>query len=207
MKGRVISHSILTITHVFFTNIILMNYLIAILSSTYGKMKESGIFSFKVNLYQYCERYLIAFKDRDYGEMVMHPPPLAFIVGIIIPFSCSRILMKRLSKWMSYLMYWLENIVYVAIFLIFEVFISPIAYFKIWYNLFLIVRTTGIGTTGLVKGGMYCLIWAFLGPFIMIWIKIMDLRNFMIILMQHDGFTRTKQEKIAANRADDSTKL
>jgi hypothetical protein len=51
MKGRVISHSVLTVFHVFFTNIILMNYLIAILSSTYGKMKESGIFSFKVNLY------------------------------------------------------------------------------------------------------------------------------------------------------------
>lgn len=111
--------------------------------------------------------------------------------------------MAKLSKWMSYLMYWIENIVYVKIFMILELIISPIAYIKIWYNLFLIVRTTGIGTTGLVKGGIYCLVWAFLGPFIMIWIQIMDLRNFMIILMNHDGFTRTKQEKIAANRADD----
>jgi hypothetical protein len=35
----------------------------------------------------------------------------------------------------------------------------------------------------------------------------MDLRNFIVILMHHDGFTRTKQEKIAANRADDTLKL
>jgi hypothetical protein len=198
---------VLTIFHVFFTNIILMNYLIAILSSTYGKMKESGIFSFKVNLYQYCERYLIAFKDRDYGELVMHPPPLAFIAGLITPFCCSRIIMSRLSKWMSYLMYWIENFIFVVLFQIFEFLISPIAYLKIWYNLFLIVRTTGIGTTGLMKGGMYCIIWAFLGPFIMIWIQLMDLKNFVFILMHHDGFTRTKEEKIAANRADDALKL
>lgn len=36
MQGRLISHSVLLIFHVCFTNIILLNYLIAILSSTYG---------------------------------------------------------------------------------------------------------------------------------------------------------------------------
>ena len=91
--------------------------------------------------------------------------------------------------------------------MIFEFFLSPIAYLKIWYNLFLIVRTTGIGTTGLMKGGIFCIIWAFLGPFIMLWIQMMDLKNITLILINHDGFTRTKEEKIAANRADDASKL
>lgn len=39
MEGRVLSYSILLISHVFFANIILMNYLIAILSTTYENMK------------------------------------------------------------------------------------------------------------------------------------------------------------------------
>ncbi len=135
MKGRVISHSVLTIFHVFFTNIILMNYLIAILSSTYSKMRESGIFSFKVNLYQYCERFLIAFKDRDYGELVMHAPPLSFLCGILLPFVWSRSIIAKLSKGLSYLMYWFENLIIILLFAIFEIVVAPFAYLKVWYNL------------------------------------------------------------------------
>lgn len=51
MGTRELSHSILIIFHVFFANILLMNYLIAILSTTYENMKETGIFKYKVNLY------------------------------------------------------------------------------------------------------------------------------------------------------------
>lgn len=51
MGSRELSYSILLIGHVFFTNILLMNYLIAILSTTYDNMKQTGIFRYKVNLY------------------------------------------------------------------------------------------------------------------------------------------------------------
>mmetsp|Transcript_28235 Transcript_28235/g.21107 ORF Transcript_28235/g.21107 Transcript_28235/m.21107 type:complete len:101 (-) Transcript_28235:64-366(-) len=61
MEGREISHTLLTIFTVFFANILLLNYLIAILSTTYEKMRESGVFRYKCNLYSYCERYMIAF--------------------------------------------------------------------------------------------------------------------------------------------------
>jgi len=89
-------------------------------------------------------------------------------------------------------MYWFENIIYVLLFLIFEILISPFTYAKIWYNLLLILRTTDIGTTGIVKSVIYCLIWAFLGPFLMLGILAMDLWNFIVILSFHDGFTRTQ---------------
>ena len=207
MKGRVISHSMLTIFHVFFTNIILMNYLIAILSSTYSKMKQSGIFSFKVNLYQYCERFLTAFKDRDYGELLMHPPPLSFICGILVLFVWSRPAMSKLSKWISYMMFWVENVVYVLCFFLFEVIISPFAYLKIWFNLFQIVKTTGSGTLGFFKSLFYTLIWAFLGPLLMIYIVSVDIKNFLHILIFHDGFTRTKEDRIAAFKTDDNMKI
>lgn len=63
MPGREISSSLLMMFHVFFSNILLLNYLIAILSTTYENMKQTGIFRYKVNLYQYCEKYLVAFTD------------------------------------------------------------------------------------------------------------------------------------------------
>lgn len=193
MKGRVISHSMLTIFHVFFTNILLMNYLIAILSSTYSKMKQSGIFSFKVNLYKYCERYLIAFKDRDYGEMVMHPPPLSFICALLLPFMPSRPIMAKMSKAISYVMYWIENIVYVMCFFTFEIVISPIAYLKVCYNLLEILRASGSGTIAFSKAFLYCLIWVFFGLPIIIYITCLDIYNFLFILGHHEGFTRTKE--------------
>jgi hypothetical protein len=51
MDDRILSFSILLIIYVFFGNILLMNYLIAILSTTYENMKQTGIFKYKVNLY------------------------------------------------------------------------------------------------------------------------------------------------------------
>jgi hypothetical protein len=51
MGDRTLSFSILQIIHVFFSGILLLNYLIAILSTTYDNMKESGIFRYKVNLF------------------------------------------------------------------------------------------------------------------------------------------------------------
>jgi hypothetical protein len=90
MGDRVISHSLLTVFTVFFANILLMNYLIAILSTTYDKMKESGVFKYKCNLHTYCERYLIAFNEKGLGEFIIHPPPISFTLIIMFPFMLSR---------------------------------------------------------------------------------------------------------------------
>lgn len=48
---RDLIHNILMIGAVFFCNVLLMNYLIAILSTKYANMKDEGIFLYKVNLY------------------------------------------------------------------------------------------------------------------------------------------------------------
>jgi hypothetical protein len=43
--------SILLIIHTFFANVLMMNFLIAILSLTYENLKETVIFNYKVNQY------------------------------------------------------------------------------------------------------------------------------------------------------------
>jgi hypothetical protein len=56
-----LTHMLLLWIHIFAGNIILFNYLIAILSTTYSNMLEYGTFAYKVKLYQYCLRYITAF--------------------------------------------------------------------------------------------------------------------------------------------------
>lgn len=64
---RQTSFSIFMIIHLFISSILLLNYLIAILSTVYEVMRDFGDFSFKAGLYSYCERYLIPFDDPRFG--------------------------------------------------------------------------------------------------------------------------------------------
>ena len=50
-------HAVFLILHIFISNIFLLNYLIAILSTVYEKAEELGNFAYQSNKYQYIERY------------------------------------------------------------------------------------------------------------------------------------------------------
>jgi hypothetical protein len=140
MPGREISYSCLIIFHVFFANILLMNYLIAILSTTYDSMKENGIFKYKVNLYTYCERFIVAFQDRAYGEMILHPPPLTYFVFpyLVMPTFFNQ----SISVFMNYLsmtMYYIENCIFVVFFLVMELVCIGPTWIKVFFNITLAV--------------------------------------------------------------------
>jgi hypothetical protein len=57
------SNSVLTMIHVFLSNIFLLNFLVAILSTVYEIMQEHGEFSFKKNKYEFIEKYSVAMMD------------------------------------------------------------------------------------------------------------------------------------------------
>ena len=159
MGDRELSFSVLQIIFVFFGNILLMNYLIAILSTTYDNMKQTGIFKYKVNLYQYCERFMIAFEDESYGEMVLHPPPISYLSTIMIPFVFSSTLMKYVTMAFSYSMHWIENTFFIIGFFLFEIIIAPLAYLKVWFNIIM-------NSIGIIKTIINGLAWTILGlPF------------------------------------------
>ena len=50
-------HAIVIIFHIFISNIYLLNYLVAILSTVYELMVEQSDFAYKSSMYQYIERY------------------------------------------------------------------------------------------------------------------------------------------------------
>ena len=195
MDGRELSHSILLIFHVFFSNILLMNYLIAILSTTYENMKQSGIFRYKVNLYQYCERFMTAFNDRAYGEIVLHPPPLSYLSTMMIPFLVSSFLMGYISKGFSYCMFWLENIFFLIIFLVFELLIAPVAYIKVWINILK-------NSMGILNTIINCTVWLIAGVFILIFLLIRDVAYLMKILSYHNGCKYGKADELADEPID-----
>ena len=57
------SNGILTMIHVFLSNIFLLNFLVAILSTVYEIMQEHGEFAFKKNKYEFIEKYSVAMMD------------------------------------------------------------------------------------------------------------------------------------------------
>lgn len=74
-----LGHMALLILHVYMGNIVMLNYLIAILSQSYADMLEAGKFLFKVQKFMYCERYMVAMDNPAYAELVKHPAPVCIL--------------------------------------------------------------------------------------------------------------------------------
>ena len=200
MEGRALSFNILMVIHVFFANILLMNYLIAILSTTYENMKQTGIFKYKVNLYQYCERFIKAFSDRAYGEMVLHPPPLSYLSALMVPFTVNSVAMKYMSMSFSYLMYWLENLVFIGAFLLFELLLLPIAYIKVWMNLI----KNSMGVLNLITN---CLVWLLIGIPTIVFLFLRDGFYLLKILCHHNGCRYGKAEEMLEEHIEPKVKM
>jgi hypothetical protein len=150
-------HSILHITHVIISNIFLLNFLIAILSTVYSYMKEEGNFRYKANIYSYIEKYQTARLDKEgLEELVVHPAPLNVLSMVLIPFYF-KYGGEKYAEAFSKVIYWLENLVILSLFLTYLMVIIPIIFFKMllhllqgskWY------RTPYIMISWLVAGGL-----------------------------------------------------
>lgn len=170
-------HVAFTHFYVYMSNILLLNYLIAIMSTTYESLLESGSFMFKVNLYNYCERYLIAFRNDAYGELAIHTAPiniltvLVQIAALLLPEK----FMRMFCKYFSFGMYWLENIIFIICFIVFELLLVLPVYIK---NIPLV----GWASMGLFTKAFNAAIWVFAGIPITLYIVASDVYNYVNIL-------------------------
>lgn len=122
-------HTYLTIVHIIISNIFLLNYLIAILSSAYEFMKEQGEFEYKSIRYSYVEKYQIPKLDkRGLAELVIHPPPLSLFTLILLPFACVPNSFYEKAEIFSKLMFWFENLFIITLFLIYSILLIPIIF-------------------------------------------------------------------------------
>lgn len=96
--------------HIFFSNVFLLNYLVAILGSVYEEMMEVGEFAYSCNRYMFIERYHIAFQDEwGYSELIVHPPPYNVLLVTILPSVMNKHLMQSSARVFSKFNFWLEN--------------------------------------------------------------------------------------------------
>jgi hypothetical protein len=118
--------------YVYMSFILLLNYLIAIMSTTYAAMLESGSFMFKVNLYNYCERYLVAFENKGYGELAIHTAPINSLTVVVqlAAFMTPPRFMPYVCKYFSLMMYWLENVAFILMFVVVELLLVIPVYVK-----------------------------------------------------------------------------
>jgi hypothetical protein len=124
------SFEILMMVHVCISNIFLLNYLIAILSTVFMLMTELGEFEYRCNKYNYIEKYSVPMLDKDgYKELVIHPPPLNFFTFPLLFGACFRGCMRGTGSTFSRLIFWMENVPFIFSFLVYEVLLLPIAYF------------------------------------------------------------------------------
>lgn len=121
---------------------------------------------------------MIAFNDRSYGEMVLHPPPLSYLSTILLFFLPCKSSLPAISKGFSYIMFWIENLVFLLFFLIYETLLSPVAYIKIWYN---IIKTSS--SYSKIFGN--CCVWILIGPIMMPLLIVGDCINLTKILLYH----------------------
>eukprot|EP00347_Sterkiella_histriomuscorum_P022855 403336899 len=180
MGSKEISFSLIQIVHIFLANILLMNFLIAILSFTYENTEQISHFKYKVNLYKYCERYLIAFENDVFGEIVLHTPPINYFVLTILPFMVNSVLMKKVTKGFSYAMFWAENVIFVFIFLIYEICLIPAVYIKTFIN----IVSCSVGLFTIMFQLSY---WFFSGIFFSFFLIFRDIYYLLKILSMHQG--------------------
>lgn len=117
-------------------NVFLLNYLIAILSTIYQEREDQGDFAYKQNKYQYIERYQIAMQDKSgYEELVLHPPPINYLIVLLIPSLFNQSSMERASRTFSKFIFWLENIFYIGMLLLYELMLVPVIYCKTFFTI------------------------------------------------------------------------
>ena len=123
------------ILHVFMSNIFLLNYLVAILSAVFTIMTEYGEFEYKCNKYEFIEKYSTPMLDKDgYKELVIHPPPLNFFTVPMLFAICFRGCMRGFGDCFSKFIFWLENMPFIFVFLVYEAALIPVVYIKQIFN-------------------------------------------------------------------------
>ena len=113
------------------SNVIILNYLVAIISLKYEQSIPKGKFAFLCFKYQYIEKYSQPLKDKwGYQELLIHPFPLNILWIPVLFFIFNKQLMIKVSYFYSKLIFWVENVIIIFIFLLYELILVVVIYLK-----------------------------------------------------------------------------
>ena len=186
-QSREQSFSILIHIHIFIAAVLLLNFLIAILSSVYEMTKQDGDFSYRSNVYQYSEKYRIPLEDPVYGELVYHPVPVSLVGLALLPFMCKKECALKVARSLGLLIFWSENFFLIILFLIYSLLILFFIYFKQIYTLF-------VAPIVLKKKVLGILTWIIIGFPILIITAFLDTYRFTVLFCFHIETTTNEEE-------------
>ena len=131
-------HSVFIMVHGIISFIFLVNFIAAILTSTYRHVIDGGEFSYKCIKYQFFEKYQHGLIQKNgIKEIILHPSPLNLITFFLIPLSINRPLANKLGVIIAKVNFWIENIFYITLFLLYEIALSPYVQIKVFWNIFI----------------------------------------------------------------------
>lgn len=181
------SHSVLKIIHLIVSNIFLLNYLIAILSTVYVVMKEIGDFKYKANRYAYIEKFQVPFLDTNgYEEFVIYPSPINLLTIGLIPFMFQKS-DNRYSNIFSKCMFWIENFFFILGFFVYLVIMMPLIYFRLLYHFFRSMKWYNFLWIGII--------WVIFGVLILPFYVVKDMYYFLQITSD-DGLEKSAIKKL-----------
>ena len=125
-----------------------------------------------------------------YSELVVHPPPLNVFTLFILPVVFRKGLMKRSGEVFSKFIFWLENLVYLILMLVYEILLVPLIYFKVIINI--------IKVASFLNMIMLVLLWVLFGIFFLFFGVMKDMFYFMKTLCDYkdeDDQYREKEEE------------
>ena len=177
------------ILHICLANILLLNYLIAILSDSYANMLDKGVFLYKVYRYQYCQHYMVAMANENYGQLVIQPAPMCImnfpivvltLITKFIPKELAERALSATNNFYALTMFWIENIVWIVLFMAYEIALIPLVYAK---NIF----TVAWATQGMFSTLFNTAAWIMTGPVFIAFFIMRDVWYLFRLMTMHQG--------------------
>lgn len=134
--------------HQIVTRVFLLNYLVAVLTTIYQFMIVEGEYTYSRMRYLFYKKYQRLYvsdshfesqavhkQEHYFSEQVIHPPPLNIVVIMInlasFPLAWKRSLYLKVFKFIGHTIFWIENLLFLSVFLGFELSCSCVIYLKI----------------------------------------------------------------------------
>lgn len=127
---------------------------------------------------------MVGLANKEYGQLVLHPAPICALNFPLVLFVCIPGLpgkyKETVGSYFALLMFWLENVVWLLLFMAYEIAQLPLVYLK---NLFVVAWAT----QGLFLTIWHTAAWLFSGPVLLVFFALRDIYYMFKILRMHQG--------------------
>lgn len=114
-----------------------------------------------------------------YEELVVHPPPINYLTGLIWFSIFKDNMMLRASSMFSKLIFWLENFAFfIPYMLVKEALLMPLIYLRLIYN---IMRAE----SNLLNALVLVIAWLIIGPFYLFYNLLIDMYFYFKVLFDY----------------------